>query len=112
MGNIIFSRLSYSIKPLSDLENSVLSNIQMELTDLTYFRSTAGAISESGINGTSDSLYLGTEIDGTVNFRPYSDLGISISSGVFIPNNGTDGAFVESLRGIEFLARAGISFSF
>ncbi len=112
MGNIMFSRLSYSIKPLSDLENSVLSNIQMELTDLTYFRSTAGAISESGINGSSDSLYLGTEIDGTVNFRPYSDLGVSVSTGVFIPNNGTDGAFTESLRGIEFLARAGISFSF
>lgn len=112
LGNIFFSRLSYSLKPLSGLGSQVLENIQMEISGINFFRSTTGPISESGIDPSSTSLYLGTEIDGTINFRPYSDLGVSLSGGVFMPNNGTDGAFFESQRDMEFLARLGLSFSF
>ena len=111
LGNIFFTSLSYSLKPLSNMRNRALKKVQLELTDFNFFRSCKGLISESGINSSSTSLYLGTEIDGTVNYRPFSDLGVSLSSGVFIPNNGTDGAF-DTSKSVEFLARLGVSFSF
>ncbi|MCF6335421.1 MAG: hypothetical protein L3J12_06745, partial [Spirochaetales bacterium] len=79
LGNIMFTELSYSIKPFSRSGNKVLKNIQTELRNITFLRTTTGKISESGIDSASDNLYLGTEIDGTVNFRPFSDLGISLS---------------------------------
>jgi hypothetical protein len=111
LGNIVFTSLSYSLKPFSGMENRTLRNVQFELTDINFFRSTTGQISESGIDPLSTSLYLGTEIDGTVNFRPYSDLGVSLSGGVFIPNNGADGSFLDT-KTLEFLGRLGLSFSF
>jgi len=111
LGNIFFTSLNYSIKPFSGMEYKTLKNVQLELTDINFFRSGTGQISESGINSLSTSLYLGTEIDGTVNYRPFSDLGVSLSSGVFIPNNSTDGAF-DTSKSVEFLARLGVSFSF
>ncbi len=106
LGNIFFTSLSYSVKP------DVLRNFQFELKDVNFFRSTASQISESGIDPSSSSLYLGTEIDGTVHYRPFSDLGLSLSSGVFIPDNGSGGAFLASQRKVEVLARLGLSFSF
>ena len=111
LGNIFFTSLSYSLKPLSGMDNRVLHNIQLELTDVNFFRSTTGGISSGGIDPDSISLYLGTEIDGTINFRPYSDLGLSLSGGVFIPNNGAGGSFLNT-RTVEYLGRLGLSFSF
>jgi len=111
LGNIFFTSLSYSLKPFSDMDNPAFKNIQFELTNINFFRSTTGQISENGINTASNSLYLGTEIDGTINFRPYSDLGVSLSGGAFIPNNGSKGAF-NSSKNVESLARLGVSFSF
>jgi hypothetical protein len=111
LGNIFFTSLSYSLKPFSDMENPMLKNVQFELTNVNFFRSTTGQISESGIDPLSEALYLGTEIDGTLNFRPYSDLGVSLSGGAFIPNNGTDGSFLDT-ETVKFLGRLGLSFSF
>lgn len=111
LGNIFLTQFSYSLKPFSSMGNKILKNIQFELTDINFFRSTTGLISESGLNINSEALYLGTEIDGTINFRPFSDLGVSISSGVFIPNTGSDGAFSDTSE-VEFLGRLGLSFRF
>jgi len=111
LGNIFYTSLSYSLKPFSGMDNRGLQNIQLELTDVNFFRSTTGDISAGGINTDSKSLYLGTEIDGTINFRPYSDLGLSLSGGAFIPANGKDEAFL-STRAVEYLGRLGLSFSF
>lgn len=111
-GNLLFTRLGYSLKPFVKMKSEIMRNIQVELKNITFFRSTTGQISESGLDTNSKSLYLGTEVDGAVNFRPYSDLGLSLSGGVFIPNNGTGGAFLKSQRKMEVLARLGLSFSF
>jgi hypothetical protein len=111
LGNVFFTRFSYSLKPFSGIDNRVLQNIQFELTDINFFRSTSGAVSVGGIDPESTSLYLGTELDGTINFRPYSDLGLSLSGGVFIPANGSEEAFL-STRTVEYLGRLGLSFSF
>ncbi|RKX87494.1 MAG: hypothetical protein DRP58_02675 [Spirochaetes bacterium] len=111
LGNIFFTQLGYSFKPFFKSQSSLLKKIQLELMDINFFRSTTGQISESGINPASNSLYLGTEIDGTVNFRPYSDLGVSFSTGIFIPSSGGVNAFQNS-KDIELLLRLGLSFSF
>lgn len=111
-GNLLFTRLGYSLKPFVKMKSEMMQNIQVELKNVTFFRSTTGQISESGIDPASTSLYLGTEFDGAVNFRPYSDLGLSLSGGVFIPNNGTGGTFLKSQRKMEVLASLGLSFRF
>jgi len=110
-GNIMLGKLGYSIKPFGGSGSMMLKNMQAELTGTVFFRSTTGLISESGIDPVSDSLYLGTEIDGTVNFRPFSDLGMFVTGGVFVPGTGSSGAFLES-QDVEFLLSAGLSFSF
>jgi len=111
-GNIMLGKLGYSIKPFGGSGIVMLKNLQAEFTGTLFFRSTEGLISEGGIDLNSDSLYLGTEVDGTVNFRPFSDLGMFLTGGVFIPGTGSDGAFLESQRDVEFLVSAGLSFSF
>jgi len=112
LGNIFSAELSYSTKPLAKKGYKGLENLQTILKTVAFFRPTTGPISEGGIDTSSDSLYLGTEIDTIINFRPFSDLGISLTAGLFIPNNGSGGAFLETDRELEALARLDFSFSF
>jgi len=45
----------------------------------------------TGVNGSSDSAWLGAEVFGSVRYVPASDVSLSLGGGVFIPNSG--GAF-------------------
>jgi hypothetical protein len=112
LGNVFLTQFNYSIKPFAQSTNSKLKNIQTEVKASGFFRSTAGQISEPGINPLSNSLYLGTEIDTVVNFRLFSDLGIAVSAGVFLPDTSSGGAFLGSERSFELLGKAEFSFSF
>src|SRR6056297_1205322 len=107
-GNISLGELSYSIKPLSSI---YAGELQIELSALSFIRNTTGAISEAGVSTTSDQLYLGSEADLRLNYRPFSDLGITLSGGVFMPNNYTDDSpFANSRTEIEAVGRLDISF--
>ncbi|MEW5817105.1 MAG: hypothetical protein AB1798_17135 [Spirochaetota bacterium] len=108
-GNIFYGNISYSIKPFSFLKSEVLKSIQTQVDFYSFFRSTPGPISEPGINPQTTSLYLGSEIDGVINFRPVSDLGSSISLGFFLPSKQT---FLEEKNKPVFLGRFDFSFSF
>ncbi len=109
-GNISVGELSYSIKPLSSIYDGEL---QLELSALSFLRSTTGAISEPGVSSTSDQLYLGSEADLRVNYRPFSDLGITLSGGVFMPNNySADSPFADSRSEVEAVGRLDISFTY
>jgi hypothetical protein len=77
-GNLIQISADYSFKPVTTL--------QLMLKGQAYLRPTTGAISALGIDPASDALYLGTEVDGIANFRPFSDLGTAFTLGVFFPN--------------------------
>lgn len=112
LGNIFLTQLNYSIKPFGSSDNIKLQNIQTELTANGYFRSGTGNISEPGINPASNSLYLGTEIDMNINFRLFSDLGMSFAGGVFFPDTSSGGAFLVSDRNIELSGKAEFSLSF
>lgn len=78
-GNLIYADLSTSLKPVD--------TVQVVLSSITYFRAVDGPVSDTTITESDgDDLYLGEEIDFTVNWRPYSDLGLALNSGLFIPN--------------------------
>lgn len=79
-GNLLYADLSTSLKPLE--------TVQLILSSITFFRVVDGPVSDTSISETSgNDLYLGEEIDFTVNWRPYSDLGFALNSGVFLPNS-------------------------
>jgi len=99
LGNLILVEASYSLKPLASLQGL--------LKALLFLRPTTGAISEPGLDPASDTWYLGTEIDGVLNFRPWSDLGLAFSFGVFLPS---PGAFDS--EDPRFMGRLEFSFGF
>ncbi|MCF7947831.1 MAG: hypothetical protein K9M94_04485 [Spirochaetia bacterium] len=109
-GNLSVGEFSYSIKPLSSV---YAGELQIELSGLSFIRSTTGAISEPGVSTTSDQLYLGSEADLRLKYRPFSDLGITLSGGVFMPNNYTDDSpFSDSRTELEAAGRLNISFTY
>lgn len=112
LGNMMVNQLSYSIRPFFNSGSRAMKNFQTTLKTFVFLRPTDGAISESGINSDSSQLYLGTEIDLILGFRLLSDLGFSIGGGVFLPNNGSGGAFSSSGQPIEGGGRIQLSFSF
>jgi hypothetical protein len=113
LSNLFYIRGMYSVKPFAMLGRGILDKILLILDGTMFFRATTGAISDQqGLNPDSESLYLGSEIDVLINFRPFSDLGMRLSTGYFIPDNGPDSAFYEEGREFEFLGKFELSFSF
>jgi hypothetical protein len=98
LGNLIILDAGYSLKPTQ--------NLQTSLKGILFLRPTTGPIMDAR-SITSDSKYLGTELDGIANFRPFSDLGASLSLGLFLPMGG---AFAN--QDILFKGQLEISFSF
>jgi hypothetical protein len=113
LSNIFYIKGNYTVKPFAMLGRGLPEELLLILDGTGFFRATTGAISDQqGLNPDSDSLYLGTEIDFIINFRPFSDLGARLSTGYFIPNNGEDGVYDKDSRGFEFLGKFELSFSF
>jgi hypothetical protein len=113
LSNIFYITASYQLKPLALAGGGVLDEMLAMLTATAFFRHTTGAISETrGLVVDSDAIYLGTEIDFTINFRPFSDLGMSLGNGFFIPFTGAGGAFDKTERDFEYLVEFELSFSF
>ena len=99
-GNLAVLELGYSIKPLPAL--------QTQLTGFVFLRPTSGPVSDGRVDPASDSTYLGAEIDAIARYRPFSDLGLALSAGVFFPGD----AFRSENQEVQFRTRLEISFSF
>jgi hypothetical protein len=108
LGNLVMLNLNYSLKPWGQ-SDSVWKNLQLVAKVLSYFRPTTGPISQPGLSSTSSALYLGTEPEIIANFRPYSDFGLVLSTGVFLPNGS---AFSGSAASPTVGARIEFSMSF
>jgi hypothetical protein len=76
----------------------------------TYFRSTFSDITLDYVDPNSDGMYLGTEIEASLVARIFSDLGLSLRTGVFLPGTGGFGVFTSE-REPEFLVKVEISSS-
>ena len=85
--NIFYLSGTCSMKPFSGSDVTALKNILIMLKPTGFFRSTSGAISTGGVKADETGLYLGTEIDLSIMARVFSDLGLSINGGVFIPSS-------------------------
>ena len=78
--NLIYGDLGISVKPHD--------TVQVALSAITFLRGVDGPVSDSSLTEESGGdAYLGEEVDLTINWRPFSDLGMSLSSGVFFPNS-------------------------
>ncbi|MFO7849360.1 MAG: hypothetical protein R6V67_05310 [Spirochaetia bacterium] len=113
IGNISLGELSCSVRPFSKTYIRSLEKLETSLTGLVFFRNTGGEISEGGINQSSDENYLGTELNLRFRFRPFSDLSLALSGGLFMPNNYSENsAFKESLDSMQTSVRLDFSFNF
>lgn len=110
--NIITAGLEYSLKPFSGGKAEVMKNMQVSLSGTSFFKASEGAVSESKACNTSEDKYIGTEGALKINFRPYSDFGITAAGGVFFPNTNSDGPMAENNRDPEIGGMLIASFSF
>ncbi len=102
--NILRGTVSYSIRPVP--------RVQTECSLGWYFLAEKKDLHETtGISSDPDGRWLGTEVTGKVSARISSDLGLSITGGVFAPSSGDNGAFTVA-RGAEYLLRVEVSAGF
>jgi len=110
LANLMYADFLYTFRPWSRHPSQSLANIQPGLGVRTYFRSTFSDIALEYVDPTSDGMYLGTEIEAGLVARIFSDLGLSLKTGVFLPGTGGFGVFTPE-RKPEFLAKVEISTS-
>jgi hypothetical protein len=110
LGNLMYADFLYTFRPFFRDPNQSLANIQPGLAVRTYFRSTFSDISLEYVDTSSKGMYLGTEIEANLVARVFSDLGLSLRTGVFLPGTGGFGVFTVD-RKPEFLAKVEISTS-
>jgi len=96
-GNLALVRVGYSLKPLVNTGARVLRGFQVKVDLFSFFRPVPGPVSEGGIDTASTSRWLGFEGDVRIGFRPLSDLGASLSYGIFIPGTAFE-AEADDLR--------------
>ncbi len=109
ISNLVVAELSYSMKPFAAFRDSLVSSLQTGVKVTPFFKLAEGPLSDATVDPSAGSGYLGTELDGIVNLRPYSDLGLGLSLGLFIPNGG---AFVDGFDSPWFTGEFTFSFSF
>lgn len=79
--NLIVTELGWSLKPIA------AERLQTGAKLFAFLRPTKGAVDASGLKADADSAFLGFEADLYGNYRIASDLGVSLSSGIFIPGS-------------------------
>jgi hypothetical protein len=112
LANILYLDVGYSFRPFVKNPSTVLSNIEPQVGARIYFRDpvpflitgTPADILVHDLNPSSTALYLGTEIEAGVLARIFSDLGVSVRGGVFLPSAGGSNAFTSN-RGIGFVLK-------
>jgi hypothetical protein len=109
LGNLVMASLGYSFAPISNPDSALSEKLRIELNGMTFLRPTTGAVSGTGIDPLSDAYYLATEVDGVIKYRPFSDLAVTVSTGLLLPNSE---AFSGDYERLQFLGRFEFSFSF
>jgi hypothetical protein len=110
LANLMYADFLYTFRPFFRHPNQSLANIQPGLAVRTYFRSTLSEINLDLEDTSSKGMYLGTEIEAGLVARVFSDFGLSLRMGVFLPGTGGFGVFMSE-RKPEFLAKVELSTS-
>jgi len=110
--NIFLVSIEYSMKPMDSMKDSMWSNLQTALKCTAFFRASTGHISDYVIDMGSDSLILGGEVDLVTRFRPFSDLGLVLNVGLFIPATSDSFGAMPAGSNLNFVSSFEFSFSF
>jgi hypothetical protein len=102
--NMGVAQLLVSIKPFAKA-TSDLANVQVTASAFVFVRPTPGPIAEAGIDPTKNDLYVASEGDLNVLWRPASDWGGNLGVGVFVPGP-------AMTRGVEMRLQMGLNLSF
>ncbi len=105
--NVMIAEAGYSLKPLAGLGSGLAEFLQAQARTAVFLRPTAGPISLPGISAGNTDLYLGTEVDLILTSRPFSDLGLTFTTGLFVPG----GAFGSSAP-LQYRAELDAALSF
>ncbi len=109
-GNTTVIEVFYSMRPLERLHSPFLNTMQVQVAGYSFFRSVGeGPVSAPDVDPGTDESYLGTEVDLALRFRPFSDLGFGLSTGVFFAN---DDAMFDGTNSVDYLVRLDASLSF
>jgi hypothetical protein len=108
-GNLTVLSAGYSLRPFSFIRDDAMERFQLGIDGKWFFRSADDFIAAQGFNPDSDETYLGHELTGKINVRPFSDVGASFTLGAFYPNTGKEKPFFKDQRDVDFLARFEIS---
>jgi hypothetical protein len=106
LANILFADVGFSFRPFFGNSSSLLSNIEPLVNARFFFRDpvpqlVSGAPANGGaadLNPGSTALYLGTEIEAGIRARLFSDLGVSVRGGAFVPSSGGSTSFVLKIE--------------
>ncbi|TVR75623.1 MAG: hypothetical protein EA427_00085 [Spirochaetaceae bacterium] len=102
--NLLRGEVSYSIQPVP--------RVQTEYTVGWFFTADKDDRPETiGVQPQPDGRWLGTEVTTRVSARITSDLGLSVTGGVFAPSSGDNGVFTNT-REAEYLLRIDVSTGF
>jgi hypothetical protein len=85
--NLLAVELGYSLKPFSSSKGSLLESLQAGAKLTPFFKASKGAMSEGEVDPSARAGYLGTDIAVYGNLRPFSDLGLGVAMGFFLPNS-------------------------
>jgi hypothetical protein len=102
--NMGIAQLLFSIKPFARAKGD-LANVQVTASGFVFVRPTPGQIAESGMDPTKTDLYVASEGDLNVLWRPASDWGGNLGVGVLFPGP-------AMTRGIETRVQMGLNLSF
>ena len=109
LSNLMKAGLEYSLKPFSA---GKLKDFQAGVSGAIYFSASEGAVKESKVSKNTSQQYLGTEALLTLNYKPFSDFGITAAGGAFFPNTTSGGPIFEKYREIQPGVMINASFSF
>jgi len=103
LSNLIVAEASGSVKPVAG------QRLQTGLKVLAFWRPTPAPLAVSGLAPGEDAAWLGFETDIYANYRILSDLGVSLSTGVFLPAEEPNGAFADG--SLQFSASIAMTLS-
>ncbi|MBL8965737.1 MAG: hypothetical protein JNG85_01940 [Spirochaetaceae bacterium] len=106
LANLAFVEASLGARP-----DFLPGRFQAAAKLMTFLRTTAGPVSEAGLDPASTSAYLGTELDLVASYGIYSDLGLLLTLGAFLPGVAPAGAFSTAYAGshLQFAARLAVT---
>jgi hypothetical protein len=91
-GQVFTPRLAGLFVAQAGYDARLADKLSAELQSSAFLRSKEGGPADSGLDPSSEALWLGFELYGSLRWAPYSDLNVLLGSGLFVPG----AAFLEA----------------